>query len=350
MKSLITITILALIVVASAVSHSRKSRKHQTSNGLLRSLKSKSHDMKQDPTVYMFLNNNEKVLLKAQLLVGSVSKPDSFPEAGIVFNSAVTPTGDFLKFVLKNNNRYFIPFRFISSTCKADYVSGYNYKYERFGINVDGQQFNLGLRNEYHTFGEELSQDSMQKICNWINLAADAMRNAIGGIKTNLNQESSVYKTNKESLDAAKGGVEGLKTQLAKATADKAQADNLMVQAKAKYVAQTAKIGAQSLVMAELESNLKNMQQNIDNINSQDKALELQIKALTTQVSSGSANTGNFQTQFDASKNAFVADIGKLKLLAPQPGALQSADAASAALLNNNDPKLVNTNLKKITP
>jgi hypothetical protein len=348
MKSLIPITIFALIVVASAIS-----LKDQSAYEVLRKKKvveTEKTDMKSEIKLNMFINNDENTLLHAQLIVASVQIPDSFPEAGIVFRTDAAPVGNFVKFVLKSGSNYFIPFRFISTTCKAEYVAGNSNKYERFTINVDGESFNLGFKNGYYGFGDELNKLEMETLCSWINTAASAIRSEIGTIKTDLNQESSVYKTNKDSLEAAKEGVAGLTKQLTIAKASKIDFDGKMKTLKTQLTEQTKLIGEAQLQLEALNGKAKTTTQNMDNINSEDKALDVQITSIEKQVAAGTANTGDFQTKFDKSKNSFVADIAKLKQLAPQPAAVASASAASDALLTQNNPALVNTNLKKITP
>jgi hypothetical protein len=348
MKSFIPITILALIVVASAIS-----LKDQSSNEVSRKKKVKKTEktgMKAEVKLNMFINNDENTLLHGALLTGSAQIPDSFPEAGIVFKTDTAPTGNFAKFLIKSGSNYFIPFRFISTTCKAEYISGNNFKYERFTVNVDGESFNLGLRNEYYTFGEELNKLEMETLCSYINTAASAIRNAIGTIKTDLNQESSAYKTNKDSLEAAKGGVAGLSKQLAIAKASKIDFDGKMQTLKTQLTQETKLIGDKQLELEALNENAKKTTQNMDNINSEDKALDLQITSITSQVAAGTANSGDFQKKFDQAQSSFVAGIAKLKKLAPEASAVASANAASAALLSQNNPALVNANLKKITP
>jgi hypothetical protein len=289
-------------------------------------------------------------LLHGQIWSSSVEFENSFTEPGMVFLLDNAPTGNFNQFLFPSGKNYFLPWRFISTACTVDYVSGKNYKYERFMVNVDGAQYYVAMRNEYYTFGEELSESEMNDLCTWINRNATNVRVPVSTIKTNLNQDASTYTTNKASLEAAKGGVAGLTKQLNIAKASKIDFDGQMQTLKTQLTQQNKLIGEKQLLLETLIGNSKTTTQNMNSINSEDKALDLQIKSMETQITSGSANSGDFQTKLTMSQDKFVADIAKLKTLAPQQAAVSAADAASAALLTQNNPEVVNTKLTKITP
>jgi len=303
-----------------------------------------------NPKVNIFINGDENVLKKGRLMSKSVENPETFPEQGIVFNMEQEPQGDMAKFLLKNGDNWYIPFRYISTSCEADYVGGYNYKYERFSVNIDGIAMNVGLRNEYYTIGEELSKSEMGTLCEWIDRAVNNVRNSITTVKSDLNQEAGLYNTNKEAADAAAAGLDGLKTQKTKQEGTKADLIAQQNQMKTEIAAKNKEIEDKNTELQKLKDDKDNLKQKTEGMAVGISAAEAVIKDLDAKIASGDTGAAAFQEKTKIATDRFNKNIASLKKAAPQATAVQHADDASKALLEKNSPKEVNVELMKITP
>ena len=187
------LNILILLLISSSII-SRKSKK------VLKKIKTKTDNY----FIIILENSGQTSSVNAENIIDSHT-PDTLLGSnplGWEFKLTGQIQGDLAKFLLKNNDKYYIPYRIMNLPISYDFVGNREYKYIRLKVYDEQNKLssNLSVRLPYSTWGYYVTKEVGEQTASKLKSIVENIANTIKTIKTTSYNYADKYLTSAETV------------------------------------------------------------------------------------------------------------------------------------------------------
>jgi hypothetical protein len=282
----------------------------------------------------------------AQPLVDAANKAGTTP-VGWEFTLSKEPLEILKKFMVKGNNVWYFPFRYIVSTPSYNnpYMDNKNIQFNV--LNDAGETARIRLNLPYKVTGWYINDDEGAKVINALNSLRSTHSNIVRTAKGGIVTSSSVYSINADLEKAAGGSEQAVKDLITKKEQELKDITAKYEVAKKKSDAVQADILNLDTQLAEKRKVANEAQVEMNTLGASAQTISDAINANKADAVGASKNKAKFTTLAKDALTSVSANIEKLKVEAPNRTV--EIDAIEKAVKESKSEDL-NNNLKKITP